>query len=80
MPRSPRGDASVAGDSRGFDHHQGHAAGGPAPEMDQMPVVRQPVLGDVLAHRGHHDPIAKCHPADRERAEEVDLGHFAIVV
>src|SRR5262249_40684647 len=29
---------------------------------------------------GRHDPVAERHPADRERAEQVDLGHLPVVV
>ena len=73
-------DPPVCGDGRGLDDHQRHPAGRPAAQVDQVPVVREPVPGDVLAHGGHHDPVAERHPADRERAEEVDLGHLPIVV
>ena len=38
-------------------------------QMDQMPIVRKPVLGDVLAHGRHHDPVAESHTAECERAE-----------
>src|SRR5262249_13003808 len=68
------------GDGGGLDDHQRHAAGRPAAEVDQVPVVREPVPGDVLAHGGHHDAVAERHAADRERAEEVDLGHLTVVV
>ena len=51
-----------------------------AAQVDQVPVVREPVSGDVLAHGGHHNPVAERHAADRERAEEVDLRHLPVVV
>src|SRR5262249_664310 len=68
------------GEGGGLDEHQRHPAGRPAAQVDKVPVVREPVPGDVLTHGGHHDPVAKRHPADRERAEEVDLGHLTVVV
>jgi hypothetical protein len=52
------GDPPVCGDGRGLDDHQRHAAGSPAAQVDQVPVVREPVSGDVLAHGRHHDPVA----------------------
>ncbi len=73
-------DPAVGRDSRGFDDDQRHAAGGPAAQMDQVPVVGQSILGDVLTHRRHHDPIAQRHAADRERTEQIDFRHFAVVV
>jgi hypothetical protein len=74
------GDPPVCGDGRGLADHQRHPASRPAAQVDQVPVVGEPVPGDVLAHGGHHDAVAEGHPADRERAEQVDLGHLAVVV
>ena len=65
-----RGDPAVAGDGRGLGHDQRRPAHRPAAEMDQVPVVAQALLGTVLAHRGHDDPVAEGHAADREGAEQ----------
>ena len=73
-------DAAVAGHGGRLDDHQGRAADGTTPQVDQVPVVRQPLVGAVLAHRRHDDPVAERHPADFQGAEQVDLGHFAVVV
>ena len=39
-------DPPVPGDGRGLDDHQRHPACRPAAQVDQVPVVRQPVPGD----------------------------------
>jgi hypothetical protein len=72
-PEVGGGDPAVAGDRRRLDHDQGRAAHRPAAEMDQVPVVAQPFLGAVLAHWGHHDPVAEGDAADRQGAEQSGL-------
>src|SRR5215210_7969064 len=37
-------------------------------------------LSRILAHRRHGDAIAEGDLADRQRAQEVDLGHLPVVV
>jgi hypothetical protein len=51
-----------------------------AAEMDQVPIVGQSILGAVLTHRRHNDPIPKGHASDRQRTEEIEVGHFPIMV
>ena len=41
----------------GLGHHQPRPADRPAPQMNQMPVVRHSVFGAVFAHRGDTDPV-----------------------
>ena len=74
------GAAAVARHGGRLHDHQGHAADRPAAEVDEVPVVGQPLLGAVLAHRRHDDPVAEGDPPDRQRAEQVRLGHFPVVV
>ena len=76
----PGGNPSLGGDGGRLDHDKSDPARGSAAEVDQVPVVGQPVVGAVLAHRRHHDPIAKRDAPDRQRAEQVDFGNFAVVV
>ena len=73
-------DPPVAGDGRCLDHHQGHPAGRSAAKMHQVPIAGHPLLGDVLAHGRHHDPVAEGDAPNRQRAEQIDLRHFPVVV
>src|SRR5262249_15054921 len=49
------------------------------PEVDQVPVFGHALARAILAHRRHHHAIPQLDPADPERAEKVDLRHFAVV-
>ena len=73
-------DPPLGRDRRRLDHHQRHAAGRPAAQMDQMPIVGHPLGRRILAHRRHHDPVPKRHAADRERTQKIDLRHLAVVI
>ena len=59
------GDATLSGHSRRLDHRQGDAAGGPASQVHQVPVVGPSLLRRILTHRRHRDPVAKGHSPDR---------------
>jgi hypothetical protein len=48
--------------------------------MYQMPIVRQPIDGAVLAHWRHHDAIPQGDVAHLEGAEQIRDGNFAIVL
>ena len=57
-----------------LDEDQARASNRPAAQVDEMPVVGQPILGAVLAHRRDDDPVAKLGAFDPQGAEKVDLG------
>ena len=61
-------------------HGEPHSARGSAAEVDQVPIVGQPIVGAVLTHRRHNDPIPEGHASDRQRTEQIDVGHFPIMV
>jgi hypothetical protein len=75
-PEVGGGDPAVAGDRRGLDHDQGRAAHGATAEVDQVPVVAQALIGAVLAHGGHDDPVAERHAAEGQRTEQDGRGSF----
>ena len=54
-----RADAAFGRDRRGFGHHQPGAADGAAAEMHEVPVIGEPVVARVLAHRRDEDAIGK---------------------
>ena len=51
-------------------HHQPGAAEREAAEMHQVPIVRRPIVGVVLAHRRDDDPIGQSEPAQRDGREQ----------
>jgi hypothetical protein len=61
-----RRDTAIARHRRGLDHDQSGAADGSTAQMDEMPVVGQALLGAVLTHRGHRDPVAEGDAADSQ--------------
>ena len=75
-----RRDSSLGGDGRRLDHDQSDAACRPAAQMHEVPIVGQPVVGAVLTHRRHDDPIAKRDAANRQRAEQVDIGNLPVML
>jgi hypothetical protein len=70
---------TISGNSRRLYDGQSDSACGSAAKVHQMPIVRQSVVGTVLTHRRHHDPIPKRDTSDRQRTEEIDFGHFPIM-
>jgi hypothetical protein len=48
--------------------------------MDEVPVIRHPVDGAILAHRRHGNAIAERHAAECRRSEKVNLGDFTIMI
>src|SRR5688572_29526797 len=73
-------DSAFRGDRGRLDKDEGCAADGATAEMDEVPVVRKSVTSGILAHGRHHDAIAESDTADRQRAEEVNLGNVPIVI
>ena len=49
------------------------AADGTRSQMREMPIVGEAVLRRILAHRRHHDAIARLHRAQLKRAKQVRL-------
>ncbi len=61
-------------------HDEPDTTRGATAKVHEVPVVRKPFVGAILTHRRHHDPIAKGDTPNRQRAQEVDVGHLAVVV
>jgi hypothetical protein len=51
-------------------HHEAGGALRELAEVHQVPVVGRAVLGVVLAHRRHDDPVGKHKVAQRHRGEQ----------
>ena len=68
--RASEGDAAVLAHVGHLGDHQPGAADGPASEVNEMPVVRRPVLCGILAHGADDDAIDQIHPAQPERGED----------
>src|SRR5439155_24558739 len=64
-------DPSLGRHRGGFSEDERGAADGAAPEVDEMPVVREAVDARVLAHRRDDDPIRKRESPERESIEQV---------
>jgi hypothetical protein len=79
-PHIPRRNPAVRGDGRGLDHHQRRPADGTASKVDQMPIACESFNRDILAHRRHRDSVSKRNSPDRQRAEQVDLRDFPVVI
>jgi hypothetical protein len=66
-------DAAARLHVAGLDADNTGAADGTRGQMGEMPIVGQPILRRILAHRRHHDAIARLHRAQRQRAKQVRL-------
>src|SRR6185503_13038268 len=64
-------DPAVSGDGGGFGEDKCGAADRAAAEMDEVPLVCEPVDARVLTHRRNQYPIGERQPAQRERFEEM---------
>lgn len=51
------------------------AAGGELAGIHQMPIGRKALLGGILVHRRHHDPVLQRDAADGHRRKQQLLGH-----
>src|SRR5205823_83074 len=65
---------------RRLDYGESDPACSPAANVNQMPIVRETVVGAVLAHRRHYDPIPKGDPSYRKRTEQINVGDFPVMV
>ena len=75
-----RSNAPVCGNRSRLDHYEGDPADSPAAEVDQMPVIGKSIMGGILAHRRHGDPVPKCDTANFQGAEQIDFGHLPVVL
>jgi hypothetical protein len=48
--------------------------------MDQMPIMGKTISGRILAHRRHGDSVPETDAPDSQWAQQVDLGHFPVVI
>ena len=70
-PRQPGVIRPVRRHRGGLDAEHAGAGLEQLPPVHEMPVRRLPVVGRVLAHRRHDDPVAQRDAAQRERIEQV---------
>jgi hypothetical protein len=74
------GDPPLGADGRRLHHNKSHSAGSAAAQMDKVPVVGQPVVGTVLAHGRHDDPIAKRDAPNGEWAQQIEFWNFPVML
>ena len=65
-----RADPPFGRDRGRLEDDEACAADGTGAEVDEVPVVREAVLGRVLAHRRDADPVREGDGAEAEGAEE----------
>ena len=69
-PEIGRADPPPGYHGTGFDHNRPGPADGAAPEVNQMPVGREPIHAGVLTHGRDGDPVPEGHVPNGERFEE----------
>ena len=67
--RATRGNAAIGRGRGRLCDHQAGTAHGARTQMHQVPIIRQPVDGAVLAHGGHDDAIRQVHVTQLVRHE-----------
>jgi len=67
------GDAAARFNMRCLDAHDARATDRARRQMMAVPFVGQAILGRVLAHRRHHDPVLGGHAAQRDRTEQMRM-------
>jgi len=65
-----RTDAAIRRHRRCFRENEARTSDRAAPQVDEMPVVRESVDARVLAHRRDDDPVSERDAPDRGGAEE----------
>jgi hypothetical protein len=58
-PEVSRCNASFRAHRGRLDHYQACSADCPAAQMNQMPIVGEAILGGILTHGRHGNPVAK---------------------
>ena len=69
-----RRNASLRIDVGHLAHHQPGGAERHVAEMHEVPIVGRAVVGIVLAHRLHHDPVRQRETAQGDRRKQ-DASH-----
>ncbi len=77
-PQASVGDAAAALDAGRFDHDQPRARIGQHAEMIDVPVGGDAVVGAVLAHRRHDDPVGELEFGETDRGKQ-RTGHVTRV-
>ena len=67
--QASRRNTTIGLNSSGLDQDQCHAATCSTAEMDEVPVIRETIRGNILAHRGHHDSVGQRQPPKLHRSE-----------
>jgi hypothetical protein len=70
-------DASFGRNRGRLGEYQARASHGPAPEVNQVPVVGETVLARVLSHRGNDDAALQGDTTNRKRVKK--LRHILLV-
>ena len=66
-------DARRRRDGRRFGEDEAGAADGAAAQVDEVPVIGEPVFARVLAHRRNGDAVTSRDAAERQRIEKADI-------
>ena len=70
-----RTDPAARFDRGCLEDDKRRAADGPAAQMHEMPVGREPVHGAVLAHRRHADAVPQRDASNGKRIEQMGHGY-----
>src|SRR5439155_23128579 len=73
-------DSSFGKNGRCLSQHQSSATNRAAPEMNEMPVVRESVAARILTHRRDEHPIRKRQISNRERIKQAGHGQRSVIV
>jgi hypothetical protein len=75
-----RCNASFRAHRRRLDHYQACSADGPAAKMNQMPIVGEAILGGILTHGRHDNPVAKTDAPNGQGTQQVNFRHIPVVI
>ncbi|CAI8308778.1 MAG: Uncharacterised protein [Rhodospirillaceae bacterium] len=75
QPQTAGGNPRLRADAGGFHEDQAHTADRELTQVHQVPVGGAAVVGAVLAHGRHHDPVAQFDPAQGDRRKQLRRTH-----
>src|SRR5438552_11156084 len=73
-------DATFGKNGGCLSQDQAGATNRAAPEMNEMPVVRESVAARILTHRRDKHPISKRQISNRERIKQAGHGQRSVIV
>ena len=71
-------DASLGKNGGCLGQNEAGATNRAAPEMNEMPVVRESVAARILTHRRDEHPIRKRQISNRERIKQAGHGQLSV--